>query len=59
LQADDNPITPSNIAAAINDLFDRHSAMPMTADIGDCLFTAMEIENMALGITSTPRLVNS
>ena len=48
LKADDNPITPSDIAAAINDLFDRHGPMPMTADIGDCLFTAMEIENTAL-----------
>ena len=42
------PIAPSDIAAAINDLFDRHGAMPMTADMGDCLFTAMEIENTAL-----------
>jgi indolepyruvate decarboxylase len=48
LQADANPIAPSDIAAAINDLFDRHGAMPMTADMGDCLFTAMEIENTAL-----------
>jgi len=39
---------PSDIARAINDLFDRHGPMPMTADIGDCLFTAMEIENTAL-----------
>ena len=42
------PIAPSDIAAAINDLFDRHGPMPMTADMGDCLFTAMEIENTAL-----------
>ena len=48
LPADDQPIAPSDIAAAINDLFDRHGAMPMTADIGDCLFTAMEIDNTAL-----------
>ena len=48
LPADDQPIMPSDIAGAINDLFDRHGAMPMTADIGDCLFTAMEIENTAL-----------
>jgi indolepyruvate decarboxylase len=32
----------------VNDLFDRHGIMPMTSDIGDCLFTAMEIENTAL-----------
>jgi indolepyruvate decarboxylase len=48
LKADDNPVMPSDIACAINDLFDRHGPMPMTSDIGDCLFTAMEIENTAL-----------
>ena len=48
LMADDRPIAPSDIATAINDLFDRHGAMPMTSDIGDCLFTAMEIDNSAL-----------
>ncbi len=45
LAADDRPVAPSDIAAAVNDLFDRHGKMPMTADIGDCLFTAMEIDN--------------
>jgi indolepyruvate decarboxylase len=48
LPADDQPIAPSDIAAAVNDLFDRHGKMPMTSDIGDCLFTAMEIDNTAL-----------
>jgi indolepyruvate decarboxylase len=48
LKADDQAIDPSDIATAINDLFDRHGPMPMTADVGDCLFTAMEIENTAL-----------
>jgi indolepyruvate decarboxylase len=48
LQADATAVAPSDIACAINDLFDRHGPMPMTADIGDCLFTAMEIENSAL-----------
>lgn len=48
LPADDQPIAPSDIATAVNDLFDRHGKMPMTADIGDCLFTAMEIDNTAL-----------
>jgi indolepyruvate decarboxylase len=48
LSDDDRPIQPSDIACAINDLFDRHGAMPITADMGDCLFTAMEIENSAL-----------
>ena len=48
LPADDRPISPSDVATAINDLFDRHGRMPMTSDIGDCLFTAMEIDNTAL-----------
>ena len=48
LTADDEPIAPSDIARAINDLFDRTAPMPMTADVGDCLFTAMEIENTEL-----------
>src|SRR5215467_1313705 len=48
LPVDDKPIAPSDIACAINDLFDRHGKMPMTSDIGDCLFTAMEIDNTAL-----------
>ncbi len=48
LVADGQPIEPSDIATAINDLFDRHGPLAMTSDIGDCLFTAMEIENTAL-----------
>ena len=45
LAADDGPIAPSDVAAAINDLFARHGPMPIAADMGDCLFTAMEIAN--------------
>lgn len=48
LPADDKDIMPSDVACAINDLFDKHGVMPMTSDVGDCLFTAMEIENSAL-----------
>ena len=48
LAADDRAIDPSDVATAINDLFDRHGAMPMTSDVGDCLFVAMEIENTGL-----------
>ena len=48
LKRDNTPVAPSDIACAINDLFDKHGAMPMTSDVGDCLFTAMEIENSAL-----------
>jgi len=45
LARDGAPVMPADIACAINDLFAAHGAMPMTSDIGDCLFTAMEIEN--------------
>lgn len=45
LPADDAPLRPSDVAAAVNDLFDRETPMPIAADMGDCLFTAMEIEH--------------
>jgi indolepyruvate decarboxylase len=48
LRADDGPIEPSDIASAINDLFAAHGPMPIAADMGDCLFTAMEIANTGL-----------
>ncbi|NMG74126.1 indolepyruvate/phenylpyruvate decarboxylase [Aromatoleum diolicum] len=48
LQADEQPITPNDIALAINDLMDTHGRMPIAADMGDCLFTAMDIEQTEL-----------
>jgi len=48
MPADDAPIAPSDIAAAINDLFTQHGPLPIAADMGDCLFTAMEIRNTEL-----------
>jgi indolepyruvate decarboxylase len=48
MPADDALISPSDIAAAVNDLFAHHGAMPIAADMGDCLFTAMEIEHTEL-----------
>ena len=44
LIADDSSITPTDIATAVNDLMAAHGIMPMASDMGDCLFTAMEIE---------------
>ena len=41
-------IAPDDIARGVNDLFDRHGPMPIAADIGDCLFTAMEIAHTDL-----------
>ncbi len=48
LAADDEPITPADIATAINDVFDEIGPMPIAADMGDCLFTAFSIENTEL-----------
>ena len=48
LVADAEPIEPTDIACAVNDLFDRHGPMPIASDIGDCLFTAMEMDNTQL-----------
>ena len=45
LVADASPIEPTDIARAVNDLFARHGRMPMAADVGDCLFTALDIEH--------------
>ena len=46
--ADGAAIAPDDIARGVNDLFDRHGPMPIAADIGDCLFTAMEIAHTDL-----------
>jgi indolepyruvate decarboxylase len=40
---DDAPIVPLDVAAAINDLMEAHGRYPVAADIGDCLFTAMDL----------------
>ncbi len=48
LKHDGGLIAPSDVATAVNDLFDRHGKMAMASDIGDCLFIAMEIDNTKL-----------
>ncbi len=48
LVADSASITPTDIATAVNDLMATHGKMPIASDMGDCLFTAMEIEHTAL-----------
>jgi indolepyruvate decarboxylase len=48
LQADDQLITPTDIAKAVNDLMDQVGRFPIAADVGDCLFTALDMENTAL-----------
>jgi len=48
LSADDQPIAPTDVAVAVNDLMARHGRLPIASDVGDCLFTAMEIKHTAL-----------
>ncbi|GAB4214172.1 MAG: indolepyruvate/phenylpyruvate decarboxylase [Rhodoferax sp.] len=48
LVADDAPIAPTDVAVAVNDLMAAHGKMPIASDMGDCLFTAMEINHTAL-----------
>ena len=44
LPADAQKITPTDIAAAVNDLFRDHGDMPIASDMGDCLFTALDMK---------------
>jgi indolepyruvate decarboxylase len=46
--ADNASISPTDIATAVNDLMAAHGKMPIASDMGDCLFTAMEIGHTAL-----------
>ena len=48
LVADAAPITPTDIARAVNDLMAQHGKLPIASDMGDCLFTALDIEHTAL-----------
>ena len=48
MPADDAPIAPNDIATAVNDLMAAHGRMPIASDVGDCLFTAMDIAHTAL-----------
>jgi indolepyruvate decarboxylase len=48
LLADEEAITPTDIARAVNDVFKENELMPIAADMGDCLFTALDIENTEL-----------
>ena len=43
LVRDDTAVTPIDIARALNDLMDAHGRMPVATDVGDCLFTAMDL----------------
>ena len=44
LAADQEPIAPADIARGVNDLMAAHGPMMIAADMGDCLFTAMDMQ---------------
>ena len=48
LERDAATIAPRDIARALNDVLDRHPGLPLAADIGDCLFTALDIAHTDL-----------
>jgi indolepyruvate decarboxylase len=43
LERDGAPVVPLDVARAMNDLMDAHGLMPVATDVGDCLFTAMDL----------------
>ena len=45
LVKDDQVIVPDDIARAVNDLMAKHGRMPLAVDVGDCLFTSMDIDH--------------
>jgi indolepyruvate decarboxylase len=47
LSMDDAPIRPIDVACAVNDRIREDGPIPMTCDMGDCLFVAMSIEHEA------------
>ena len=48
LTHDDTALVPRDVAAAVNDLFAAHGTMPIASDMGDCLFTAMDMAHAPL-----------
>ena len=46
--ADAAPVTPPDITAAVNALLRENGPMPLVSDVGDCLFTSMDIEQTEL-----------
>jgi indolepyruvate decarboxylase len=43
LADDDGALSPTDIACAVNDLFRAEGALPLATDMGDCLFTSVDI----------------
>jgi indolepyruvate decarboxylase len=56
MPADDAPIAPLDVATAVNDLMAEAGRFPVTADMGDCLFAALDVgdaELLATGYYAT------
>ena len=45
---DDAPVVPGDIAVAVNRLMHDNGGIPLACDVGDCLFTAIDIDPTAL-----------
>jgi indolepyruvate decarboxylase len=45
---EDAPVVPEDIAHAVNSLMHKRGPIPLACDVGDCLFTAMDIDPTAL-----------
>jgi indolepyruvate decarboxylase len=45
---DDGAVTPGDIACAVNDALAQFGAMPVVSDIGDCFFTALDMQGEGL-----------
>jgi indolepyruvate decarboxylase len=48
LVEDDAPVTPGDIVRALNDLFRAEGPLPVAADMGDCLFSALDLQDTDL-----------
>ncbi|OIQ71597.1 indole-3-pyruvate decarboxylase [mine drainage metagenome] len=44
----DAPVQPADVACAVNRLLRRVGPMPIASDVGDCLFSAMDMDPTAL-----------
>ncbi len=45
---DQQAITSRDVAVAVNDMFNQHGTMPISSDMGDCLFSALDIQHTEL-----------
>ncbi len=44
----DSQILPADVATVVNRFFNKNGEMPIASDMGDCLFTAMDMQQTAL-----------